>query len=363
MSRKSPAPKPVALSPAPKKRRGCLGRLFVGAATLMGLFLLFGVVMGVIQGVGQSIGVLPTRAPTPTHTVTPTYTPSPGETPTVIAQARAVVVDAAALDQLDPTTETPAVLPTETLTPAPIDTTQPADTPTPMSTPTIPPTNTRAPTPTKTVTPTRTPTTKPTDTATPAPTPMPTAAPTDTPTAAPVTAPVASGNANLRAGPGTDYAVIGGVVAGQALEISGVSGNGQWYQLASGMWISAQLVNGAPPASTLPVVAAPPLPTVALSSTPVPQRSEPVTVAQPTSAPAGGGSAGSQWPAYTCTDNPVPPPDPNCPIKGNISDNGHIYHMPGQRDYCRTVIRVEDGERWFCSAAEAEAAGWRAAQR
>jgi micrococcal nuclease len=56
------------------------------------------------------------------------------------------------------------------------------------------------------------------------------------------------------------------------------------------------------------------------------------------------------------------PPDPACPIKGNIAASGaHIYHSPGQRDYCATTIRTEQGERWFCTAAQAEAAGWRAA--
>ena len=57
------------------------------------------------------------------------------------------------------------------------------------------------------------------------------------------------------------------------------------------------------------------------------------------------------------------PPDPNCPIKGNRSSNGHIYHMPGQADYKNTNIDESRGERWFCSAAEAENAGWRAARR
>ena len=58
------------------------------------------------------------------------------------------------------------------------------------------------------------------------------------------------------------------------------------------------------------------------------------------------------------------PPNAACRIKGNISGSGErIYHSPGQRDYERTGIRPENGERWFCSAAEAEAAGWRAARR
>ena len=57
------------------------------------------------------------------------------------------------------------------------------------------------------------------------------------------------------------------------------------------------------------------------------------------------------------------PPVADCPIKGNISANGRIYHMPGQRDYDRTVIHTERGQRWFCSEAEAQAAGWRPARR
>lgn len=58
------------------------------------------------------------------------------------------------------------------------------------------------------------------------------------------------------------------------------------------------------------------------------------------------------------------PPDPNCRIKGNISSrsNEKIYHVPGQRFYERTGIRRENDERWFCTQAEARAAGWRRAQ-
>jgi endonuclease YncB( thermonuclease family) len=53
-----------------------------------------------------------------------------------------------------------------------------------------------------------------------------------------------------------------------------------------------------------------------------------------------------------------------CRIKGNISRKGrHIYHLPGQRDYNRTKITESKGERWFCSEAEAKAAGWSPAKR
>ncbi len=49
-----------------------------------------------------------------------------------------------------------------------------------------------------------------------------------------------------------------------------------------------------------------------------------------------------------------------CPIKGNISRNGHIYHAPWSPWYGRTRINPAKGERWFCSEAEAIKAGWRA---
>ena len=53
----------------------------------------------------------------------------------------------------------------------------------------------------------------------------------------------------------------------------------------------------------------------------------------------------------------------NCKIKGNVSSGGRIFHSPGQRDYRRTRINLAAGERWFCTAAEARAAGWRSARR
>jgi endonuclease YncB( thermonuclease family) len=57
-------------------------------------------------------------------------------------------------------------------------------------------------------------------------------------------------------------------------------------------------------------------------------------------------------------------PTGKCRIKGNISSSGtKIYHSPGQVDYDKTVIDTAKGERWFCTPAEARAAGWRAAMR
>ena len=64
---------------------------------------------------------------------------------------------------------------------------------------------------------------------------------------------------------------------------------------------------------------------------------------------------------WMAADGAAAPAD--CAIKGNISASGHIYHLPGQHDYDRTRINENAGERWFCSEAEARAAGWRPAQR
>ncbi|MDV7145271.1 thermonuclease family protein [Tropicimonas sp. TH_r6] len=69
--------------------------------------------------------------------------------------------------------------------------------------------------------------------------------------------------------------------------------------------------------------------------------------------------------AYRAGKTPQSQPKPvsGCAIKGNISKSGRIYHMPGQRDYAATRISESKGERWFCTEAEAQAAGWRAARR
>jgi hypothetical protein len=75
--------------------------------------------------------------------------------------------------------------------------------------------------------------------------------------------------------------------------------------------------------------------------------------------PAAGRAAATRAPAVA--PSPEPPPD-GCVIKGNISALGErVYHQPGSRWYARTVIEPTGGERWFCTATEAETAGWRPA--
>jgi endonuclease YncB( thermonuclease family) len=55
-------------------------------------------------------------------------------------------------------------------------------------------------------------------------------------------------------------------------------------------------------------------------------------------------------------------PSLDCIIKGNVSANGKIYHMPGTNIYSRVRMN-KPNVRWFCSEQDAVAAGWRAAKQ
>ena len=53
-----------------------------------------------------------------------------------------------------------------------------------------------------------------------------------------------------------------------------------------------------------------------------------------------------------------------CSIKGNVNSEGEkIYHYPNGQYYNRTIVNVDEGDRWFCTGAEAEANGFRASSR
>ena len=54
------------------------------------------------------------------------------------------------------------------------------------------------------------------------------------------------------------------------------------------------------------------------------------------------------------------PPDPSCTIKANLRNAQQcIYHLPGGRYYDRLNMHRSVSRRWFCSEAEAQAAGCR----
>ena len=54
------------------------------------------------------------------------------------------------------------------------------------------------------------------------------------------------------------------------------------------------------------------------------------------------------------------PPDPKCPIKGNIDDRTKKkeYLIPSCRHYSKVIIEKNMGETWFCSEKEAKSAGF-----
>lgn len=102
------------------------------------------------------------------------------------------------------------------------------------------------------------------------------------------------------------------------------------------------------PPTEIPTDTPPPAPVLAPTDTPAPP---PVVEAAPI--------VNDQ--AFTCVGGCATPPDPSCAIKGNVNSRGDlIYHAPGWRDYNRTDVKPEEGDRWFCTEDEARAAGFRA---
>lgn len=119
---------------------------------------------------------------------------------------------------------------------------------------------------------------------TPTPTPRPTATITPTPLPLPV-AVVDQGPLNLRAGPGTAYAIIGQVAAGARLQLTGRSADGEWVRVCNTSsggacqeapvqqgWLSARLLVVQGDLAALAVVtpaAAPRAPTATIAPRPI----------------------------------------------------------------------------------------------
>lgn len=59
-----------------------------------------------------------------------------------------------------------------------------------------------------------------------------------------------------------------------------------------------------------------------------------------------------------------PPPNPECLIKGNISEHGYgkTYFPPGCANYKRVKVDLKKGDRYFCTEEEAEEAGFKKAE-
>jgi len=182
------------------------------------------------------------------------------------------------------------------------------------------------------------------------PRPTPTLLPPPSPTPA-QTAPtliVVSEFLNVRAGPGIAYPKIGELARSASVRALARSADGRWWQIAYGDgtgWVSAEYVIADQAALALPTVPPSKSPPAAGAASPAPTLPPPPPVAA--GCPAG------------CVERPA-----GCDIKGNVSDKGErIYHLPGGQFYDRTIIDPREGDRWFCSPAEAEANGFRRSKR
>lgn len=304
-------------SPNPSTRQaGCGSRILIGGlatlATLLGCAVLAQLVpppgpsptataISTLEPVAVQNTATPTLAP-------PTAIPLPEPSPTAVATLAARAAEVLAL------------VPTDT---PPVD--LPTATPSVMSAPTSLPTETPAP-------------------------------PTATPSLPQVTV---NSNINVRQGPGTEYAILGSSSAGLQYPVIGRDSSGAWWAIdfhGQTGWVFGELVTVSG-AEAVPVVESPALPAAAAPAQAEPAPEQPLAADQ--NQPAQ--SAESNPNAFTCIGGCATPPDPSCNIKGNVNSKGEkIYHTPSSNWYTRTDIKPEEGDRWFCTVEEAQAAGFRA---
>jgi len=119
---------------------------------------------------------------------------------------------------------------------------------------------------------------------------------TPVPATTPAVSPTTTTDANLRAGPGTEFPVIGGTVTGQTINIVGRNADATWWRLDNTGWIFGELVLNPPAAETVPVVNAdgtliePATVPAAPTATPEPTGGG---LALPTPTPAAGAATGA----------------------------------------------------------------------
>ena len=143
---------------------------------------------------------------------------------------------------------------------------------------------------------TDTPTVTPTPTETPIPTPSETPTPTPTPTPNSPTVAI-TGQMNVRAGPGTNYPIVGQAAPGDQYIISGKNPAGGWWQIifdGQYAWVYAPLVTATNPevvqvASFIPTPPPTPVPTaIPVAPTAAPPPAAPPPVAQAPGDPCAG---------------------------------------------------------------------------
>jgi hypothetical protein len=174
---------------------------------------------------------------------------------------------------------------------------------------------------------------------------------------------------NVRAGPGTDYAVIGALPAGESCDIIGRNADSSWWQIrcADGSigWVSDGVVNVSGDTSSVPVInVAPPPPRPA---TPTPLPPPPATATPPPpvpSQPPYNSWQASYWNNTGLSGNPVltrPEPRGQYPLDQNWgegspapgvvnNDNfsgrwlGYFYFDHGDYQF---QVNVDDGARVY----------------
>jgi Bacterial SH3 domain len=127
--------------------------------------------------------------------------------------------------------------------------------------------------------------------------------------------------ANLRAGPSTDFPIVGGIKAGQALEVLGKVPGAEWFAIRMGdrhAYIHTRLVHQMdepPPVTQTTIVAVPaPVKQAAVMQTPVMQAPPRAVQVAPVTAP--------EPPAAVPAPAPAPVPPPPAPAVTAPSANG-----------------------------------------
>lgn len=215
----------------------------------------------------------------------------------------------------------------------------------------------------------------------PSPTPK---SPSSTPTSKPTPTPkpvlpivtITGARVNIRSGPGTNYPIIQTLDRNDTAPATGFNSGRTWVQIElpdnTLRWVSADLVDIDNPDEISIVTNIPPAPVATASSQQPPSdnngSSSSGNAGGNTSGNSGGNtsgnSGGNAGNPFQCVGGCATPPDPSCAIKGNVNSSGEkIYHTPGGAFYNRTDIKPEEGDRWFCTTAEAQAAGFRPSSR
>ncbi len=182
----------------------------------------------------------------------------------------------------------------------------------------------------------------------PTPTPLPpppTATPTPTPTLPPFT-PVSvttTTNANLRAGPGTNFDIAGNTTLGQTVVVTARDATGGWLLLDSNSWIAVQLVQGLPAVETIPVYDpnAPPTPTLAAADAVIPTATSPAATT-----PVTGTAALTTTPTAPLLPTPTPAapvPTPTAqPVTLTVDENVYLVEFDNiVANYQRALTAID----------------------